>query len=127
MKLLLDTTVLIDVLRKRGKRRKLLEELVSMGHELTTSVICVAEVYASLRPGEEIRAQLFLRDLSCYPVTDRIAVRAGVIKCERSRTGKTLSMTDMFIASTALEYNFSFMTDNLKDFPIEELKIYPLP
>ena len=48
MILLLDTTVLVDVLRRRKDRLTLLEELVEMGHRLTTSALCVAEVYAGI-------------------------------------------------------------------------------
>ena len=49
---LLDTTVLIDALRKRNRRRELLAALLASGHSLATSTFSIAEVYGGLRPGE---------------------------------------------------------------------------
>ena len=46
MRLLLDTSVLIDVLRLRHGRRELLAELLQLGHTMATSALNIAEVYA---------------------------------------------------------------------------------
>ena len=127
MILLLDTTVLVDVLRRRKDRLTLLEELVEMGHRLTTSAMCVAEVYAGMRPGEEVRTQGLLAGVPCYPISMAIAVRAGELKCEWARKGRTLTLTDMMIAATALEHGLRLATDNRKDFPMDEIAFYPLP
>jgi predicted nucleic acid-binding protein len=125
--LLLDTTVLVDVLRRRKDRLTLLEELVEMGHRLTTSAMCVAEVYAGMRPGEEERTQGLLAGVPCYPISMSIAVRAGELKREWARKGRTLTLTDMMIAATALEHGLRLATDNRKDFPMDEIAFYPLP
>ena len=63
MKLLLDTTVLIDVLRDRKGRRELLADLVRAGHSLSTSALNIAEVYGGIRSGEEGRTEAFLAGL----------------------------------------------------------------
>ena len=126
MILLLDTTVLVDVLRRRKDRLALLEELTEMGHGLTTSVMCVAEVYAGMRPGEEVRTQGLLAGVPCYPISMTIAERAGTLKCEWARKGRTLTLTDMMIAATALEHGLRLVTDNRKDFPMPEIAFYPL-
>ena len=49
MILLLDTTVLLDVLRGSPKRRSLLAELVAGGHILSTAAVNIAEVYAGMK------------------------------------------------------------------------------
>jgi predicted nucleic acid-binding protein len=59
MILLLDTTVLLDVLRARQNRRSLLAELVAGGRLLATAAINIAEVYAGMRAGEERERRLF--------------------------------------------------------------------
>jgi predicted nucleic acid-binding protein len=125
--LLLDTTVLVDVLRQRRDRVALLEELTELGHRLTTSAMCVAEVYAGMRPGEEVRTQGLLAGVPCYPISMAIAVRAGELKREWSRKGRTLTLTDMMIAATALEHGLRLVTENRKDFPMDEIAFYPLP
>lgn len=128
MILLLDTTVLIDVLRGRKDRRELLAELVEGGHTLATAAINVGEVYAGMRPGEEARTEALLTNLLIVPITAAIARRAGKLKCEWARKGKTFSLPDMIVAATAMEHGDVLMTDNYKDFRlIPGLNLYPLP
>ncbi len=127
MILLLDTTVLLDVLRARQNRGSLLAELVAGGHVLATAAINIGEVYAGMRPGEELRTEAFLSSLECYPINGAIARRAGSLKSSWARKGRTLSLVDMMIAATALEHSLGLMTDNRKDFPLPDLTFYPLP
>jgi predicted nucleic acid-binding protein len=127
MILLLDTTVLLDVLRARQNRRSLLAELIGGGHVLATAAINIGEVYAGMRLGEENRTEAFLSSLDCYPITGAIARRAGSLKSTWAHKGRTLSLADMMVAATALEHGLSLLTDNRKDFPLSELNFYPLP
>lgn len=126
MILLLDTTVLLDVLRARQNRRSLLADLVAGGHILSTAAINIGEVYAGMRRGEEGRTEAFLSSLDCYPMTGAIARRAGSLKRAWALKGRTLSLADLIVAATALEHGLALMTDNRKDFPIPELNFYPL-
>jgi predicted nucleic acid-binding protein len=126
MILLLDTTVLLDVLRARQNRRSLLADLVAGGYVLATAAINIGEVYAGMRRGEEIRTEAFLSSLDCYPLTAAIARRAGSLKSAWAQKGRTLSLADMMVAATALEHGVALMTDNRKDFPLPELSFYPL-
>lgn len=127
MILLLDTTVLIDLLRGRGNRRALLAELIEAGHTLATAAINIGEVYAGVRPGEETSTEALLSNLDCFPLTGKIARRAGTLKSEWARKGKTLTLADMIVAATALEHDSVVMTDNRKDFRLlRGLQIYPL-
>ncbi len=126
MHLLLDTSVIIDVLRAHKGRRELLAELTRAGHELATSALNVAEVYAGMRSSERSDTELFLSALHCYPLTPMEARRAGQIKREWAEKGKTLSLADTIVAATALQHNCVLMTDNCKDFPMRELQLYPL-
>lgn len=127
MNLLLDTTILIDVLRHRSGRRELLTEIVHEGHTLATTAINLTEIYAGMRPTEEAGTKMFLDSLECYPVTAAIARRAGRLKWEWSQKGRTLALDDMLIAATALEHGLALMTDNRMDFPMDELDLYSLP
>src|SRR5256885_11904789 len=60
-----DTSVLIDVLRRRNGRRELLAELVRAGHTLSTTALNIAEVYGGMRPGETAPTEAFLGELEC--------------------------------------------------------------
>ena len=127
MRLLLDTSILIDVLRLRKGRRQLLAELARAGHSLGTSALNLAEVYAGMRPGEEAQTDAFLGLLECYDVSGKTGKLAGMLKSAWARKGRTLTLADTMVAAVALEHDCILMTDNGKDFPMGELQLYPLP
>jgi hypothetical protein len=127
MQLLLDTSVLIDALRLRHGRRELLAELVQAGHTLATTALNVAEVYAGMLPNEARRTEALLGVLDCYDLTGSSGRQAGALKQQWSRKGRTLALADTIVAAIALERSCTLMTDNLKDFPMEELDIFDLP
>jgi predicted nucleic acid-binding protein len=125
--ILLDTTILIDVLRARQHRRALLADLVAAGHILATATINIGEVYAGMRSAEAAKTDAFLSSLDSYPLTVAVARRAGSIKNQWALKGRTLTLADMIVAATALEHGLTLMTDNRKDFPLPELKFHSLP
>jgi predicted nucleic acid-binding protein len=127
MRLLLDTSVLIDALRARRDRRAWLAELVRAGHSLETSALNVAEVYAGMRPGEEHATREFLGALLTHPITASAAEQAGRLKNQWSRKGRTLTLADTIVAATAIEQGCELITDNRKDFPMNGLRIYDVP
>lgn len=127
MRLLLDTSVLIDALRSRRARRAWLAELVREGHRLETSALNFAEVYAGMRPEEERGTREFLEALQCHPVTSSTAETAGRLKSQWARKGRTLTLADTIIAAVAIEHGCTLATDNRKDFPMPELRLYDMP
>jgi predicted nucleic acid-binding protein len=125
MRLLLDTSVLIDVLRARNRRPEQLAELVRAGHTLATTVVNIAELYSGMRQHEEAPAEAFLSGLHCFDLTGTSARLAGKFKFEWSKKGRTLALVDTIIAATAIENQCQLFTDNRKDFPMPELSLYP--
>lgn len=104
-----------------------MDELLGKGHLLACCPVNLTEVYAGLRPGEEIRTKEFLDSLEFFPVTAEIAARAGLLRRDWRQRGLTLSYTDVTIAAVALTNGLPLLTDNRKHFPIPELNLYPLP
>ena len=100
--LLLDTDVLIDVLR--GARR-----LAVTGHRVAYSVVTRAELFSGRAKGEEdVRALLSpFRELG---VDATIAERAGRLARVH------VDMSDALIAATALEHGLELVTRNVRDF-----------
>jgi predicted nucleic acid-binding protein len=90
MKLLLDTTVLIDVLPNRKGRRQLLADLVRAGHTFSMSVLNVAEVCCGMRAGEEARAEAFLEGLEEFDIGGQASRAAGKLKMAWSKKGRTM-------------------------------------
>jgi tRNA(fMet)-specific endonuclease VapC len=124
---LLDTSVIIDALNNKRGRPDLLLELLNDGHLLACCPINVTEVYAGLRPKEEAATEAFLASLQYFPITLPAARSAGELKREHRRTGITLNLGDVIIAAVALSNHLILLTDNVKDFPMKDLSLYPLP
>jgi len=127
MKILLDTSVLIDVLRRRNQRREALAELVRADQMLATTSLNVAELYAGMRPGEEAISEAFLSGLECFDLTGTAARLAGKLKNQWAKRGRTLALADTVIAAIAIEQRCALLTDNHKDFPMPEVQLYSLP
>ena len=124
---LVDTSVIIDALNSKRGRRDLLLGLVKQGHLLACCSINVTEVYAGMRQKEEAATEEFLRSLEYYHLTWPVARLAGLLKRDYGRKGTTVTIADATIAAVALAHKLTLMTDNIKDFPMKELVLYPLP
>jgi predicted nucleic acid-binding protein len=124
MKILLDTSVLIDVLCARNNRRSLLANLLHEGHALTTSVLNVAENYAGMRPGEEAQTAEFLGGFECLELNLSAARMAGQLKNSWAKKGRTLTLADTIVAAIAIENRCTLFTDNRKDFPMPEIQLH---
>jgi predicted nucleic acid-binding protein len=123
---LLDSSVIIDILNQKRNRAAQLAQLVREGNILACCAINVAEVYAGMRPAEAERTEQLLRSLAYYELTWEVARAAGRLKYHQARRGKTQSLADMMIAAVAMEKGLVLITDNVKDFAIDGLTIYPM-
>jgi len=127
MTILLDTSIIIDCLRYRRGRREFLDQRVQEGDVMVCSVISVAEVYAGMIPSEAAATEDFLQGLECLEVGYRISRKAGELKYEWARKGRTLDIPDAIIAAVALELELRLATDNQRDFPMQEMRFVTLP
>jgi tRNA(fMet)-specific endonuclease VapC len=124
---LLDTSVIIDALNNKRGRRDLLLSLLKQGDLLACCPINVAEIYAGLRSKEEEATEEFLKSLEYFPLTWPVARLAGLLKRDHARKGATLTIADATIAAVAIVHGLILMTDNVRDFPMKELTLYPFP
>jgi predicted nucleic acid-binding protein len=124
---LLDSGIIIDALNGKRGRRELMDRLIEDGADMACCSINVTEIYAGMRPGEEVKTDRLMRSLKFYPVTWEIAKQAGELQNVWRRKNRTLSLPDTTIAAVALANDLTLVTGNLKDFPMPELRLYPLP
>ena len=127
MTVLLDTSVIIDALRHRMDRRNLLLKLSENGCIIACCAINVAEVYAGMKPDEEHDTLKFFQGLECIEIDWEVARRAGALKYEWGRKGKTIDLPDVIIAAVALTFDLTLATDNRRDFPMPDLRFLDLP
>jgi len=121
-KVVLDTDVLIDLLRGREDTRAFLHDLV--GHSVPCcSVISVAEIYAGMRQGESTTTTALLDGLVILPVSREIAEAAGHFK--RRSKSRRLELADCLIAATAFVEGAAVATGNARDYPMPEITVLP--
>jgi predicted nucleic acid-binding protein len=119
-KVVLDTDVLIDLLRGREATRDFLHDLA--GHSVPCcSVISVAEIYAGMRDEETASTTDLLDGLVIVPVTREIAEAAGHFK--RRSKSRRLELADCLIAATAFVEGASVATGNARDYPMPEITV----
>src|SRR3990167_8875379 len=113
-KLLLDTSVVIDFLRKKEKTETFLYKLSQ--EDLYISIITHTELYCGKSVWEKKEAQLSLEKIfsgmSILPLETQISQRAGKIKAYNHDR----SILDCVIAATALHHKLQLVTLNTKNF-----------
>lgn len=113
---LLDTTVLIDVSRRRQSTLSWLDSAIRGPAEICVCAIAVAEFFAGLRPEQRRQWKSFIDELTHWDVTKDIAVLAGSLRYDLARRGQSLKTPDALIAATALMYEAELVTANIRDF-----------
>jgi predicted nucleic acid-binding protein len=127
MKILLDTSVLIDLLRNRNDRRNFVAGLLQANHTLATSVLNIAELYAGMLANERSITESLLNGLICLGISEQAARLGGQFKGTWAKRGHALTLADTLIAAVAIEEHCALLTDNRKHFPMPEVRLYPLP
>jgi len=123
--ILLDTTVLIDVLRGAPAADRVLNMRLS---ELPyVCAINIEEVWRGLRPHEEEAASRLVDALRLADLDAREARRAGSWRRDFAAKGVTLSQADCLIAAAAVGVGARLATGNPGDFPMEELEVEHWP
>ena len=89
--------------------------------------IKITEVYAGLRPKEEAATEELFASLQHIPIAPPAARMAGELKRNYARKGKTLNLGDVIIAAVAIYNELTLLTDNIKDSPMKNLLLHPLP
>lgn len=121
MSYLLDTTILIDLLRQKQSAWEFID-----GHEkdqIFTSSICEAEVWEGVHREKEnfIKRKEALEKLlsSFYEILNcdsESALIAGKIRANLGVKGEMIGDMDILIAATALNHNCILVTKNPKHF-----------
>lgn len=113
----LDTSVLIDVLRGDDAA---VEFVAGLDAVPFCSDITRIEIVRGLRSAERRAAATLLRELGWVPVDERIAIRAGELGRSWRKSHPGIDTADLAIAATAELSGRSLATTNLKHFPMFE-------
>ena len=120
---LLDTTVLIDLLRGRPAAIAGLESLARSGERPFTCAVNLEELYRGLRPNEEDAAATLASGLRLAPLGRAEGALAGSWRREHVARGETLSQADCLIGAAAAGVGARLATGNPRHFPMPELRV----
>ena len=123
---LLDSDILMDFFKKKEEAVDLITKLIDKGN-LFTSILSVAELRAGWSKKQaEFFLQRFYNLVEIKNITKEIAELAGKFRWEYKERDITLPTIDTLIAATAITEDCQLVTRNKKDFPMPQLKLYPI-
>jgi hypothetical protein len=122
---LLDSTVVVDLLRGHTATVERVRSLQAAGDLLFTCAIVADEVTSGLRPRERDAANALFEGLAVAPLGIAEGRLAGWWRQRYRSRGRTLSQADALIAAAAVGIGARLATSNTKDFPMSEVTLEP--
>ena len=126
MRVLLDTTVLIDYLRGRPAVERV-KALVARGDMLCTSPINVEEIFRGVRATEVASVERLFDGLDVVPIGRAEGRQAGDWRRRFAAEGTTLSQADCLVAAAAIAADAVLATGNPRDFPMRGIEVEHWP
>lgn len=123
MKLLLDTSIIIDFQRVKQKQATWLYRLADRGDDLYISIITHTELHAgdSIWESKNKKKELevVLSNITVLPLSPEVSEMSGKIRHDFK-----IKITDAIIAATAIINKLALVTFDKKDFPkVKNLKL----
>jgi predicted nucleic acid-binding protein len=125
--ILLDSSVVIDLLKGRPGAVARLAALRKSGDRPCTCAVVAQEVWRGRRPAEEPAIHKLLANLRALPISVEAGIQAGAWQSDLRAQGITIADLDALIASVAAASDASVATTNVKDFPMTELEVEHWP
>ena len=118
MRVVLDSSVLIDQLRGDERARDLLRRHASAGDELWGVVVSRSEVLAGMRAGERRPTVGLLDQLRWLEVDVELADAAGELARRHRRAFAGIGLADYLIAAGVEQLGGRLLTRNVRHFPM---------
>ena len=115
-KVLIDTSIIIDHLRKRDKPKSMLFTIADR-FDLFVSSITVFELYAGATDERKKKdIENIISTAEVIPFSTDIAKEAGELYISLKKENRILEIRDIFIAATAATFNLPIVTLNRDHF-----------
>jgi predicted nucleic acid-binding protein len=120
---LLDSDVIIEILRGHAGPLQAAVALEQSGTPTFCTAISWAEVYAGVRPGEEEPTRAFFEARGEVALDGRIGRHAGAYLARYARS-HGVEIADALIAGAATAGGLRLWTLNRKHYPMEDLRFF---
>lgn len=125
----LDSDVIIEILRGHGATLEAARALEQSGVPTYCTPVSWAEIYAGLRPGEEPPARAFFEARGEVVLDGHIGRHAGGYLARYARS-HGVEIADALVAAAAAASGFRLWTRNRRHYPMQDLRFFepsPVP
>ncbi|MFH1540430.1 MAG: type II toxin-antitoxin system VapC family toxin [Elusimicrobiota bacterium] len=122
-KFLIDTDVLIEILRGNIKILSCFDTLNKKGATFFYSPVTKAEIFHGIREKEEPKINLLFQSMECIFINDEIGRKAGLYLKEFHRS-HNVQLGDSLIAASAYFADTILFTLNRKHYPMKDIKVF---
>jgi tRNA(fMet)-specific endonuclease VapC len=130
-KSLLDTDIFSEI--RKGKNTQIITQAITyqaIFRKYSISVITVSEIIKGWRKiNRDERVTEFIKDLDNLEILSldiKSAELSGLINADLEKSGQTIGLADVLIASIAISNNLILVSNNIKHYQRIQLLGYPL-
>lgn len=123
MRLMLDTTFVIDHLRGDEAALSTYARLAEESDQIYVCDVVVCEAWAGTHDPADPRVERFLRYLEFVQPGPDSARKAGTWRSDALRRGRSLSAADALIAAAAASLDAAVLTRNVRDFELTPVRV----
>ena len=125
--ILVDSDVLIDILRQRKLDMTLVwRQVIRSAEPIFYSPVSQAEIRQGMRESEKLSIDRLFEFLTCLPIDDGIGQLAGDYLRAFGKS-HALELGDALIAATAMLRETALWTHNRKHFPMRGVQLFREP
>ena len=122
--LLLDTDIVIHLLKKRGDILELFIGLHEQGTQFYLSPIVIAEIYVGAFKNEHSEIEAFFNLCTRLVLDAKTAKQAGLFAAQYRKAYQGIALEDYLLAATAGQLNCPLWTLNKKHYPMHEIVLF---
>ncbi len=121
--LLLDSDIIIELLRENRSIASELERLRSSGWTIAYTPVAKAEIYHGIRSGEERAVERLFTACRSLPIDDAIGEQAGRYLAAYHKS-HGVQIADALVAASARIHKAILFTLNRKHYPMKDVKFH---
>ena len=122
-----DSNVFIQYGRGDVAATNWFRAVVNSGQRVGVCPVVIAECLAGAKPGERIGWREIFDAMTFWEIEPGDAEQSGIYRYDFARRGLRLELGDTLIAAVAKRVGATIVTNNVKDFPMTDVRVQAFP